>query len=139
MPKSPSAMDRPEQDRPRRDVQGRQGLRHRRLRKPHLIIPYGERGRPDLLQAAAPRSELIPDLGNFQKQWTDACKNGKPAETACNFEYSANMIETMCLGLVAFRAGGELKYDGKQGVVTNNANANQYLTKPYRKGWTMNG
>jgi len=49
------------------------------------------------------------------------------------------MIETMCLGLAGFRAGGELKYDAVKGVVTNNAAANQYLTKPYRAGWTMNG
>jgi hypothetical protein len=78
-------------------------------------------------------------LGNFQKQWTAACKNGNPADTACNFEYSANMIENMCLGLAAFRAGSELEYDGAAGVVTNNAAANEFLTKPYRKGWTLNG
>jgi hypothetical protein len=45
----------------------------------------------------------------------------------------------MCLGLASFRAGKELKYDSKKGVVTNDASANQYLTKKYRKGWTMNG
>ena len=49
------------------------------------------------------------------------------------------MIENMCLGLAAYRAGGELEYDAARGVVTNNAEANQYLTKPYRKGWTMDG
>ncbi len=88
-----------------------------------------------------PRSkgELTPPLGNFQAQWTKACKSGNPSETACNFEYSANMIETMCLGLAAFRAGGSLDYDGVRGQFTNNAAANQYLTKAYRAGWTMNG
>ena len=60
-------------------------------------------------------------------------------ETACNFEYSANMIETMCLGLASFRAGKELAYDSAKGEVTNDASANQYLTKPYRKGWSMDG
>ena len=41
----------------------------------------------------------------------------------------------------AFRAGKgkEFKYDGKNGKITNDASANQYLTKAYRKGWTMNG
>ncbi len=103
-----------------------------------LIIPLGNKGD---LTYFDPRSEeeLLPDLGNFQKQWTTACKNGKPSETACNFEYSANMIETMCLGLAAYRAGEELVYDSKQGAIQNVASANQYLTKPYRKGWTMNG
>ncbi|MGB0416550.1 MAG: Gfo/Idh/MocA family protein [Coraliomargarita sp.] len=106
--------------------------------KNRIILPDGRRGD---LTYFNPRSEeeLAPDLGNFQKQWTTACKNGKPADTACNFEYSANMIETMCLGLAAYRAGGEIEYDGDKGVVTRNAVANQYLTKPYREGWTLNG
>ena len=103
-----------------------------------LIIPDGRFGDMSYFQPRR-KEDLTEDLGNFQKQWTNACKNGKPAETACNFEYSANMIENMCLGLVAYRAGGELQYDGASGVVTNNAAANQYLSKPYRKGWTMDG
>ena len=103
-----------------------------------LIIPGGDK---DDFTYYKPRKaeEVLPDLGNFQKQWTDACKNGKPAETACNFKYSADMIETMCLGLAAYRAGKELQYDGAKGVVTNHPDANQYLTKPYRQGWTMKG
>ena len=104
----------------------------------HLIIPNEG---IESMSHFDPRSakEAAPDLGHFQNQWIEACKNGKPAATACNFEYSANMIETMCLGLAAFRAGEELKYDATNGVVTNVASANQYLTKSYRKGWTMNG
>jgi predicted dehydrogenase len=88
-----------------------------------------------------PRSkeEVAPSLGNFQAQWTTACKGSNPSATACNFEYSANMIETMCLGLAAFRAGGSLDYDAVRGQFTNDTAANQYLTKPYRAGWTMNG
>ena len=53
----------------------------------------------------------------------------------------ADMIETMCLGLVAYRAGvgKKLEYDGAAGKVTNNAEANQYLTKEYREGWSLTG
>lgn len=103
-----------------------------------LIIPFG--GNADMTYfKPRPEGEVIGNLGNFQKQWTAACKNGKPAETACNFEYSANMIESMCLGLAAFRAKEELLYDGAAGRITNNDAANAFLTKPYRSGWTMNG
>lgn len=103
-----------------------------------IILPNGRDGN---LSYFKPRGEgeLTADLGAFHEEWTNACKNGKPADTACNFEYSANMIENMCLGLAAFRAGTELQYDGSKGVITNNAEANQYLSKPYRKGWTLNG
>jgi len=45
----------------------------------------------------------------------------------------------MCLGLAAFRAGGRLEYDGVAGKITNNENANQYLTKEYRDGWPISG
>lgn len=109
-----------------------------------IILPDGRRGDMTYYKPRG-EDELIDDLGNFQKQWTAACKNGKPADTACNFEYSANMIETMCLGLVAFRSlkergfTGQLDYDGKQGKITNFDPANEYLTKAYRRGWTMNG
>ncbi|MBN2326005.1 MAG: Gfo/Idh/MocA family oxidoreductase [Candidatus Omnitrophica bacterium] len=104
----------------------------------HLIIP--DRDINDMSHfKPRPANQSLPDVGQFQKQWVNACKNGKPADTACNFEYSANMIETMCLGLVAFRANAEIQYDCKKGVVTNVASANQYLTKPYREGWTING
>ncbi len=103
-----------------------------------LIIPFG--GNADMTYfKPRPEGEVIGNLGNFQKQWTAACKNGKPSETACNFEYSANMIESMCLGLAAFRAKEELLYDGAAGSITNNDAANAFLTKPYRSGWTMNG
>ena len=43
---------------------------------------------------------------------TNACKN--PAlKTACDFEYSANMIEQMLLGLVAYRAGQPVVLDSR--------------------------
>ncbi len=106
----------------------------------HLVLPAGAKSDYTYYKGRK-AGDLIPELGNFQKQWTTACKNGKPQETACNFKYSADMIESMCLGLVAFRAGKgkEFKYDGKAGKITNGADANQYLTKAYRKGWTMDG
>lgn len=104
----------------------------------HLLIPN------EGIQSMAhfdprPAKKAEPDLGHFQNQWINACKNGKPADTACNFKYSADMIETMALGLVAFRAGETLEYDTAKGAVTNAKNANQYLTKDYRNGWTLNG
>jgi hypothetical protein len=87
-----------------------------------------------------PRSkeELIPSMGHFQKQWIDAIKNGKPMSTSCNFGYATDMIEMMLLGLVAYRAGKKIKYDGATGV-TDSAEANEFLRHAYREGWTLNG
>jgi predicted dehydrogenase len=103
-----------------------------------ILIPNGDKAD---MTFYTPRSkdELLPDIGNFQQQWIDSCKSHTPLKTACDFEYSANMIETMCLGLVSFRAGKELIYDGQKGCITNDIEANQYLSKAYRQGWTING
>jgi predicted dehydrogenase len=55
------------------------------------------------------------------------------------FEYAGRLTETMLLGVVAMRAGqGKLLYyDGEAGRITNNADANQYLQREYRKGWGL--
>lgn len=84
------------------------------------------------------KSATIPNLGEFQKQWLDACKNPS-LPTACDFEYSGNMIEQMLLGLVAYRAGKKIAYDGASGRVTDDQAANAFLRRAYRKGWTLNG
>ncbi len=83
------------------------------------------------------KDEMIPPLGHFQKEWIDACKGD--LKTSCDFDYNGRMTEMMMLGLAAYRAGKKLDYDPAKGLVTNNAEANKYLTRQYRKGWTLNG
>ena len=80
---------------------------------------------------------MLPSLGHFQKQWIEACKNG--GKTACDFEYSGNMIEQMLLGLVAYRVGKKIHYDGAEGRVTDCPEANEFLRRKYRQGWTLDG
>lgn len=43
----------------------------------------------------------------------------------------------MLLGIVALRAGTKIHYDGANMRVTNSADANQYLTREYRRGWPL--
>jgi predicted dehydrogenase len=82
----------------------------------------------------------------FQIEWLDACKGkyngvtrGTSSKTNCDFDYSGTMIEQMLLGLVAHRAGKKLEYDGANGRVTNVPEANEWLKRQYRPGWTLNG
>jgi len=49
------------------------------------------------------------------------------------------MIEMMLLGLVAYRVGKKIKYDGAAGQVTDCPEANDLLARTYRPGWTLNG
>jgi len=101
-----------------------------------LIIPWGNDADMSYYNRRD-KDEMIPDLGHFQKEWTDACKGD--LKTSCDFKYSGDLIETMLLGLVAYRAGAKLKYDPVAGRVTNNAKANEYLSRKYRPGWTLDG
>jgi predicted dehydrogenase len=82
----------------------------------------------------------------FQMEWIDACKgknssvvHGTSSKTHCDFDYSGSMMEQMLLGLVAHRVGKRIEYDPATGRVTNASQANDYLKRQYRSGWTLNG
>jgi len=101
-----------------------------------LVIPFGNDADMTYHKRRKP-DEVIPDMGHFVGEWINACKGD--LKTSCDFEYSGNLIETMLLGLVAYRVGKKLQYDGVRGRVTNSDEANALLSKEYRKGWTIDG
>jgi len=101
-----------------------------------LLIPWGNDADMRYYNRRD-EDEMIPDLGLFQQEWIDACKGD--LKTSCDFKYSGDLIETMLLGLVAYRTGTKLEYDGAAGRVTNDAKANALLSRKYRKGWTLDG
>ena len=74
---------------------------------------------------------------SHQGEWIAACKGGPG--TSCDFDNAGRMIETMLLGLVAYRAGGEIQYDAAAGRVTHNERANALLGRKYREGWSLLG
>jgi predicted dehydrogenase len=91
-----------------------------------------------LMEAAAAVPKSTPRiLWSHELNWTKAIRG--EAKASSPFEYSAQLTETMLLGLVALRAGQGKKiiYDGAAGLVTNFPDANQYLTREYRDGWNM--
>jgi len=101
-----------------------------------LLIPFGDAAD---LTYYKPRTKdkLIPPVGGFQREWIAACKGS--LKTHCDFDYSGRMIETMLLGLVAYRVGKKIEYDSATGRVTNSEEANALLSRKYREGWTLNG
>jgi hypothetical protein len=101
-----------------------------------IVLPFGDAADLTYYKPPAPEN-VLPPLGHFQKQWINACKNG--GKTACDFEYSGNMIEQLLLGLAAYRVGKKIQYDPAAGRVTNCPEANQLLRRRYRPGWTLDG
>jgi predicted dehydrogenase len=101
-----------------------------------LLIPLGDRA--DLTYyRPRPKEALIPPLGDFQQEWIRACKGS--LKTSCDFDYGGTLIEQMMLGLVAHRVGKKLRYDGATGRVTDVPEANEFLRRTYRPGWTLDG
>jgi len=77
----------------------------------------------------------IPRSPGHHKEWVIACKGGPPAMS--NFNYAGPLTETVVLGTVAMRAGRRIEWDAKNVKVTNYAEANQFVRREYRKGWTL--
>ena len=68
--------------------------------------------------------------------WALACKG--QATATMPFDYAARLTEVMFLGIVALRTGQgrKIHYDGENMRVTNVEEANRYLTREYRPGWS---
>jgi predicted dehydrogenase len=79
--------------------------------------------------------ETLPRSPGHHKEWVAAIRGGPPAMS--NFSYGGPLTEFANLGVVAMRAQSTIEWDTKNFVITNNRNANRYLHRDYRKGWTL--
>ncbi|OQB32708.1 MAG: 1,5-anhydro-D-fructose reductase [Candidatus Hydrogenedentes bacterium ADurb.Bin170] len=79
-----------------------------------------------------PTLERIPDENPYM-HWINACKNG--TEAVSPFSYAGPLTEFANMGNVALLAGAKIEFDVASMTITNNAAANQFLTKSYRKGF----
>ena len=88
-------------------------------------IPYHK---PDV-----PRS--IPKSIGHYAEFIRAAKGGPPA--GGNFDYAGPFSEMVLLGNLAIRAGQRFEWDGPSMTCTNVPEANQYVKREYRKGWSL--
>ena len=96
----------------------------------HVLLPeadFADFQRPE---------PFIPDSPGQHEEWLVACKTG--SATGSPFDtYSGPLTEANHLGNVAFRAGGKIVWDSKNLRITNNDDANQFLTRIPRAGWNL--
>jgi hypothetical protein len=98
-----------------------------------ILFPSG-----DMTNFQTPKKEqLIPPSLGQHEEWIEACKGNKT--TLCNFDYSGALVEHNLLALVAYRVGKKLQWDAENLRATNAPEADQYIKKTYREGWTLNG
>lgn len=87
------------------------------------------------MQAYQRPPRTIERVEEHHKDWVNACKGGKPA--CSNFDYAGPLTEVVLLGNLALRAGKRLEWDGENMRVTNVPEANEYLHRQYRQGWSL--
>jgi predicted dehydrogenase len=68
-------------------------------------------------------------------EWIDACKTGAP--TGSDFEYAGWLTEANHLGNVAYRVGHKIEWDAEAMRVTNAPEAEPFLRREYREGWSL--
>ncbi|GAF90470.1 unnamed protein product, partial [marine sediment metagenome] len=95
----------------------------------HILLPNKD------YRDFEPPDTRIPESAGHYKEWIRACKTGSP--TLCNFDYSALLVEHNLLGNVAYRVGKKLTWDPKNLRARNCPQADQYIQREYRKGWTI--
>ena len=88
-----------------------------------------------------PPKKLDRSPGHFQ-EWIAACKGAAPAGS--NFAWAGPLTETVLLGNIALRpemretvTEKKLLWDSKKFEFTNAPEANAFLRREYRAGWTI--
>ena len=81
-----------------------------------------------------PEQWLAESPGHYL-EWISACKGGPKALS--NFDYSGPLTEMVLLGNVALRSGKRLEWDAKNMRIPNAPEAEKFLRKDYRDGWTF--
>ncbi|MBW3541877.1 MAG: Gfo/Idh/MocA family oxidoreductase [Planctomycetes bacterium] len=85
---------------------------------------------------ARPVEPSIPSSIGHHLEWVQAVKNG--GTTTCHFEYGGQLTEAVLLGNVSYRAGKQrLEWDAENLKATNLAEADPFIRREYRDGWTL--
>jgi predicted dehydrogenase len=103
-----------------------------------LLADYGRNvllPEKDFRDFKRPEPFIAKSLGHHA-EWVNACKTGAP--TTCAFAYSGWLTEANHLGNVAYRAGRKLDWDPVKLYARNAPEAEGFIRREYRKGWTLN-
>lgn len=94
----------------------------------HMLLPEKQ------FEGFVPPPQTIPNSAGHYIEWIEACKGGPPS--LANFDYAGWTTEANHLGNVAYRTGKKLHWDAQSMRATNAPEADNFIRREYRKGWT---
>jgi hypothetical protein len=78
---------------------------------------------------------FLPRSPGISEEWLEGILAGR--QPMASFEYAAPLTEAFLLGLVAMRAGRRIEWDVANLRVTNDEQAQQWISKEYRRGFEL--
>jgi len=94
----------------------------------HEIFPNQGKSIPEV-------PKVLPRSVGHHREWLNAIKTR--ATCSCNFEYGHRLTSVGELGNISLWTGETLVWDREAERITNHVDANQFLTKEYRKPWVL--
>ena len=79
----------------------------------------------------------LPRSPGHHEEWIAACKAGKPEDAKSGFWYAGLFTEALLVGNLAVRLQKRVEWDSKTMRSPNCPEADNYITKFYRVGWTL--
>jgi predicted dehydrogenase len=97
----------------------------------HILLPKDQ-----FKDVKKPEPKLPRSPGHFT-EWVDAIKAGDPTKALSNFDYAAQLTETVLLGVVALKAGKTIEWDAAGMRAKNCSYADEFIRRDYRKGYSI--
>ena len=81
--------------------------------------------------------KMLPRSIGHHAEWIQACKDNNPRGALGGFAYSGPFTESLLVGNLAVRLGRRIEWDTEKMRSPNAPEADNYVTKFYRVGWTI--
>lgn len=98
----------------------------------YLLLP-----KERFLDYKKPSPSLPRVHGSHFGEFVRAIKENKPELPMSNFGPASRLTETILLGVVALRTGKKIEWDAANQKAVGCPQADQYIRREYRKGWTL--
>ena len=108
-------------------------LMHNTYGEKPVLIGDGVAARAAAVPVSLPR--ILGGRDGHEMNWIRAIRGEEAISSP--FAVAVPLNETMILGMVALRADEPIDYDGASGRITNVPDANRFLDREYRKGWSL--